>query len=62
LRAPDLNQPPPRSLVACPAISSTRTIGDRRDEHVRESDGGLQPVGMPPELSKSGGHNHLTGV
>ncbi len=40
LRAPDLNQPPPRSLVACPAISSTSTIGDRRNEHAPDSDTG----------------------
>ena len=48
--------------MACPAISSTRTIGDRRDEHVRASDTGLQAVGMPPELCKSGCRSHLTGV
>jgi len=38
LRAPDLSQLPPRSLVACPATSSTKTIGARRDEHARASE------------------------
>ncbi len=48
--------------MACPAISSTRTIGDRRDEHVRASDTGLQVVVTPPKSRNSGPSSHLTGV
>ncbi len=62
LRTANLNQPPPRSLVACPAISNTRTIGDRRDEHVPDSDTGPHAVVTPPQLRNSGPSSHLTGV
>ena len=47
--------------MACPAISNTRTIGDRRDEHVPDCDTGTHAVVTPPKSRNSGHSSHLTG-
>jgi hypothetical protein len=62
LRATNLSQMSPRSLEACPAISNTRTVCDRRDEHVPDSDTGPHAVVTPPKSRNSGPSSHLTGV
>jgi hypothetical protein len=62
LRVQDQSQPPPSSLVACPAISSTKATGDSRGQHTSDSDTSLRTAAMLPEPCSSGCRGYLTEV